>query len=263
MSAFKTGLVSITFRNLPPEELIELVSRAGQQGVEWGGDVHVPHGDLTRAEEVGRWTRESGLEVAAYGSYYRVGEVAYNPDFEAVLESAHALGAPTIRVWAGKKGSAEASDADRKRIEEDTRRICAMAADEGIRVAFEYHGNTLTDDTDSAKALLEALPLENLDTLWQPPNGQGLEQCLESLRAVLPRVSNVHVFHWGSGWGDRYALAEGAARWKRYLEMFEETETPRWALMEFVKNDDPEQYLVDAATLREWVDGFAADNDKG
>ena len=253
MRVFQTGLVSITFRKLPPEDLIGLVVRAGQRGVEWGGDVHVPHGDLTRAEEVGRWTRESGLEVAAYGSYYRVGEKTDNPEFEAVLESAQALGAPTIRVWAGKKGSAEATESDRKRIEDDTRRICAMAADHGIRVAYEYHGNTLTDDMKSARTLLEALPLENLDTLWQPPNGQPLDHCLDSLRTVLTRVSNVHVFHWGRGWGDRFALEEGEERWKRYLEVLAKTNTTRWALMEFVKNDDPEQYLADAATLQRWV----------
>ena len=48
----RTGLVSVTFRKLTPEKIIELVSEAGLNAIEWGGDVHVPHGDLKRAAEV-------------------------------------------------------------------------------------------------------------------------------------------------------------------------------------------------------------------
>ena len=39
----ESGLVSITFRKLTVEKIIELVKEAGLQGIEWGGDVHVPH----------------------------------------------------------------------------------------------------------------------------------------------------------------------------------------------------------------------------
>lgn len=105
---FRPGLVSISFRDLSPERLIQEVVDAGLQGLEWGGDVHVPHGDTSTAEQVGIRTREAGLEVVAYGSYYRLGETRDNPEFEAVLESACALKAPTIRVWAGRQASADA-----------------------------------------------------------------------------------------------------------------------------------------------------------
>ena len=67
------GLVSITFRSLAPEEIIRLAAQADVQSIEWGGDIHVPAGEVDRAREVGRWTREAGLMVSAYGSYYRLG----------------------------------------------------------------------------------------------------------------------------------------------------------------------------------------------
>ena len=67
------GLVSITFRRLSPREIVKLVKKSGLEGIEWGGDVHVPHGDLSVAREVATMTQEEGLVVAAYGSYYRVG----------------------------------------------------------------------------------------------------------------------------------------------------------------------------------------------
>lgn len=244
------GLVSISFRKLSAPDLIAEVVRAGQKGIEWGGDAHAPHGDTATAETVGRQTREAGLEVAAYGSYYRLAETEKNPDFQAVLDSALALGAPTIRVWAGKRGSADADAYHRRAVEEDARRICALAAPHGLRVAFEYHGGTLTDSTESAASLMHALTLDNLDTLWQPPNGASEDECEQSLRAVLPRVSNVHVFHWGpGGWGDRYPLSEGRERWRRYFNILAEDAKPRWALMEFVKGDSLDQYHQDARVL--------------
>ncbi|MET0262082.1 MAG: sugar phosphate isomerase/epimerase, partial [Rariglobus sp.] len=68
------GLVSVTFRKLSPNEVAGLVKKAGLKGIEWGGDIHVPHGDLARAREVRELTLEHGLKTAAYGSYYRAGQ---------------------------------------------------------------------------------------------------------------------------------------------------------------------------------------------
>lgn len=249
----RCGLVSISFRNITASLLIEEVAKAGQAGIEWGGDVHVPHGDTRKAEQVARWTRDAGLETAAYGSYYRLAD-ADSPDIGAVLDSAEALGAPTVRVWAGKKGSADADAAHRTEVRKDAERICALAAGRNLRIALEYHGGTLTDTSDSAAALLEALPLENLDSLWQPPNGQPEPVCEESLNRILPRISNVHVFHWGEeGWRDRKTLAEGRTRWRRYFDLLQADPKPRWALLEFVRGDELTQYHADAQVLREIV----------
>lgn len=246
----RSGLVSISFRKLAAFDLIEEVVRAGQQGLEWGGDVHVPHGDTVKAERVARWTRDAGLETAAYGSYYRLAD-ADSPEIEAVLDAAEALGAPTVRVWAGRKASAEADEVYRGAVMADARRICALAAKRQLRIAFEYHGNTLTDTVDSAAKLLDGLQIDNLDSLWQPPNGQPEAVCEESLQSILPRISNVHVFHWGEGYHDRFPLAEGRERWIRYFELLQADPKPRWALMEFVKDDSLEQYYKDAASLHE------------
>ncbi|MFN2155934.1 MAG: sugar phosphate isomerase/epimerase, partial [Anaerolineae bacterium] len=95
----RSGLVSITFRQLSPAEIVARAAQAGLEAIEWGGDVHVPHGDVDAARTVRRTTEEAGLQVAAYGAYYRVGHEEPCP-FADVLESAVALGAPLIRVWA-------------------------------------------------------------------------------------------------------------------------------------------------------------------
>ena len=88
----KSGLVSITFRQLSPGDIIDLVKKAGLDGIEWGGDIHVPHGDIAKAEEVYSLTRDAGLDIPAYGSYYKVGESEQEGlAFNDVLISAAAL----------------------------------------------------------------------------------------------------------------------------------------------------------------------------
>ncbi len=99
------GLVSVTFRQLEPDHIVALAREARLASIEWGGDVHAPPGDERRARELGKMTREAGLQVSAYGSYYRLrDEVEEDAPFEAVLASALALGAPRIRVWPDGSG---------------------------------------------------------------------------------------------------------------------------------------------------------------
>ncbi len=42
----KSGLVSITFRQLTCEQIVDLVSKAKLDAIEWGGDIHVPHDNM-------------------------------------------------------------------------------------------------------------------------------------------------------------------------------------------------------------------------
>lgn len=252
----RSGLVSVTFRPLAPADIVTLVKRAGLAGIEWGGDVHVPPGDLRRAREVRELTAEAGLQVAAYGSYYRVGasEGAGLP-FEQVLETAVELGAPTIRVWPGTAASEATDDQARWRIVQELRRIGDLASRALVSVSTEFHGGTLTDTNDSASQLLVEVDHTNVFTYWQPHNGEPTPDCVAGLRAVLPRVSNVHVFHWWPTAKERHPLVDGAARWREFFAALRHAPGDRFALMEFVPGDAPEAFLRDAATLQRWLAG--------
>jgi len=244
-----SGLVSITFRALAPGEIVSLVKTAGLEGIEWGGDIHVPHGDLQRAGEVSKMTSEAGLRVASYGSYYRVGHEEPVP-FEAVLETALALEAPTVRVWAGKRGSAVADAAYREQVAQDSRRIAALAAQAGVTVAYEFHGNTLTDTSASAQALLGQVAHDNLKTYWQPEVGASVEDGLAGMEMILPWLENVHVFHWGGTVAERLLLVQGEEAWGRYLDRIAATGREHWAMIEFVREDSPQVFLEDAQALK-------------
>ncbi|MGF1677842.1 MAG: sugar phosphate isomerase/epimerase family protein [Candidatus Methylacidiphilales bacterium] len=230
--------------------------KSGLRLIEWGGDVHVPHGDLVRAEEVAKQTRDAGLSVAAYGSYYRVGVSEQDGlSFSSVLETAKTLGAPVIRVWPGNRGSDKADPAFRSWVVDELRRIATMAAEVGIVVGTEYHSGTLTDTDASARALLDEVNHPHCRTLWQPPNGQTFKASLQGLQALRGRISHLHIFHWWPTAANRHALADGEDRWIPYLRETLEAHPDRDipVLMEFVRHDSVEQFKQDAATLIRWI----------
>ena len=246
----RPGLVSVTFRKLTVEHIIRLAVEAKLEGIEWGGDIHVPHGDIARAKEAARLTREAGLAVASYGSYYRAG--ADPPEnFGPVLDTAEAMGATMIRIWAGNVSSEQADAPCRGRVVADAIRIAGLAAERKVALAFEFHDGTLNDRPDASRQLLDAVAKPNLGTYWQPPVDMELDDCLASLRAALGRLANLHVYHW-QGY-NRLALEQGQDRWRRYLELLSQTGREHWALLEFVANDDPDNLFADVAALRRWL----------
>lgn len=252
----KSGFVSITLRKLNALDVLDVVAEAGLFGIEWGGDVHVPHGDLRIAEKVGKATRDRGLAVAAYGSYYRCvaedGEA--NPAMSAVLDSAEALGAPSIRIWAGTKEWNAYNPSDRNMVLVRMEKFTEKAAERGIQVGLEYHNGTLTQTEDGVRQVLEAIPHPNLFSLWQPVHTVSHEDNLRRLKAVLPRLSNIHVFQWGrDGFNDRRPLEEGTDEWKAYLALAAADGKDRWAMLEFVKDDNPENVAGEAKTLNQWL----------
>lgn len=251
-----SGLVSITFRKLAPFEIVKLVLKASLKAIEWGGDVHVPHGNLEKARDVRKLTADADLSVAAYGSYYRVGaSEAEGLSFEKVLETAAILEAPTIRVWAGNRGSQDTRPEQRQTIIEESRRIAEIAAGEGISVSFEYHKNTLTDTNASAQQLLGEIRHRNVRAYWQPPIGASTEYCLEGLRGVLPYLTNIHVFHWldKNGELEQRPLAEAAQPWKLYLDVIDRSGREHYSMIEFVRGESPKQLLMDATALKSWL----------
>ncbi|WP_054859855.1 TIM barrel protein [Gracilibacillus sp. JCM 18860] len=213
-----------------------------------------PPDDLDHARKVAEKTKSYGMEVASYGSYYRVGDRNDYP-FEKIVETASALGATKIRVWPGGLGSNEADQIYRQQVIQDALRIAEIAEKEGISIHLEYHNGTLTDTKESARQLMEEISHDNVFLYWQPMNQASVEERLASIEAVRRWISNVHVFHWET-WEKRYALAEGEQEWLAYLRKIVEDKRDRHLLMEFVKKDDEQQFLRDAKVLKDWIDNI-------
>ncbi|MDF7823610.1 TIM barrel protein [Pontiellaceae bacterium B12227] len=259
----KTGICSITMQQLEPAALVKLVKQSGLEAIEWAGNVHVPPGDLQLAADVRTMTEEAGLEVSSYGSYWKVVDQDGKPDsFSPVLESALALGTDTIRIWAGHKPSDAVTPEERELIIEGIGNALKMGEEHGIKLGLEFHANTLSDSNSATCDLLDEIQHPNLFTYWQPIYWlTDPEYRLTGLKQLADRVLNLHVFHWmfspGAGsWGestDRRPLEEGSEDWKVYFSVPLAPAIQHYALIEFVRNDDPEQFLRDASALKLWL----------
>ena len=246
---FYPGIVSVTYRPLTPKQLIDIAADASLCCIEWGGDVHVPHGDLDTAKAVGLMTRKAGLSVISYGTYYRAGTCGedFPAVFSAMLDTADALGAPNLRLWAGTKHAEDVTSDERRSITNELSLCAAMAAERGKTISFEYHGGTLTNTAVSAKQLIEDLGAANASLYWQPNPHLSHEDNCAALALVLPYVSHVHVFAWEPG--KRLPLQSHIARWQDYLSMLKTTGRDHGLLLEFVPQDDPAVLSAEAMTL--------------
>ena len=136
--------------------------------IEWHGLDHVPHGDLDTADRIAQSTLDAGLALAAYGSYYVVGESeSQGLSFTTVLQTAKALRAPMVRVWAGNQSPDDASRGCRAHISDEARRIADLAAEEKIKLVFEFHNGTLTETGESCAAFMETVDHANARAYWQ------------------------------------------------------------------------------------------------
>jgi 3-dehydroshikimate dehydratase len=243
----RTGICSVTLRQLSVTEVVAAASAADLSCIEWGSDIHVPPSDVHAADLARDLTMENGLTVASYGSYFRAGWDDPST-FRPVVESAIRLGAPRIRVWAGRAGSREATAEQWRAVVDGARRAADSAAEAGIGLAFEFHGGTLTDDADSTVRLLEDVDRPTVRTYWQPPVGLEDGPALAGLRRVLRWVSAVHVFSWWPG-QERQLLGARAELWRSVFDLLSSTRRNIDALLEFVPGDDPGVVRTEACTL--------------
>jgi sugar phosphate isomerase/epimerase len=254
--AFLPGLCSVTFRSIDAEQVIALAVEAGTRGIEWCSTVHVPPGHLATAMRIAAQCRDAGLDLPSYGTYVRAGADDEQQDMGAALDTAAALGAPNVRVWAGRQGSGVAGEADRARVADAIRAYAALAAASGITLSIEYHRATLTDTLTSTLDLLRRIDHPNCYAYWQPEPGTPLESAAAELRALGSDLSHLHVFHWQAG-GARRPLEEAEAYWRRLVRVpgrDSRFALPRYAFSEFVRNDDPDQFRRDFKVLVRLLD---------
>lgn len=257
MRIFEPGLCSVTFRSMPTQAVIELAAANGIKAIEWGGDIHVPPGDLDNARDVAARTAKAGLTVSSYGSYIFAPDFAPE-DVTATLETAKALGTGHIRIWPGsrKRPSADYSPAERLAATQALATLARRADDYGMTIGLEYHPNSLTDTLPSSLQLLQDLPVPNLFFYWQPAPGLPLDDALAEISALGSRICHLHVFAWLKD-ASRLPLRERAHYWQACIDALPESGWTKasYAMLEFVRADDVSQFSEDAAALREILAG--------
>ena len=245
---FELGMTSVTFREKSIEEITALAHAAGLSVIEWGADRHVLPLDFDAVRNARLQMDKHGLICPSYGSYYRIIEKDEDT-FRAICKTSEALGANTVRTWLGRTGSEKITSEQYATLLEETKKLSTIAAEYGQTLAFEFHGKTLNDNGESSVKFLSDCAKENVKTYWQPLSYSDNEK---NLSLVLPYLCAVHVFTWDDE-HRRYPLADGTVAWKKYLQILKNADISTKLIMEFVKDDTAEQFLTDAAVLKEWI----------
>jgi len=244
---YRLGLVSVSFRQHSPKEILEAAREAGLSCIEWGSDVHAPCNDLKRLTEIANSQKQYGIVCSSYGTYFRLGETPIE-ELEAYIQAAKILGTNILRLWCGVKSGKDMTNEERDALLLACRQATKMADANQVTVCLECHKKTFTENPDDAVWLMQAVNSSHFRMYWQPFQWQNTDQNLENANKIAPYAEHIHVFNWRGE--EKLSLAEAFSDWQNYLKQFTK---PRTLLLEFMPNGTVEELAGEARALKSIV----------
>ncbi|MBR5505375.1 MAG: TIM barrel protein [Clostridia bacterium] len=243
MRNFKCGVVSVSFRQHSPREIIQAASNAGLDCIEWGSDVHAPCNNDDAISEIVALQKEFGISCSSYGTYFYLGrdDVAELHDYAA---AAKRLGTDTLRLWCGTKGSAEYSEDEKQEFFDLCKRAAQIAQEENVRLCMECHAHSYTDEPDAALELMHSVNSPHFLMYWQANQNESLEYNLGYAKLIAPYTVNLHVFNITGT--VKNPLAEAKDTWLQYIDIFG---GDRALLLEFMPDNKIESLEAEAKAL--------------
>ena len=243
------GLVSVSFRDRSPSEIIRAAARCGLSCIEWGSDVHAPCGDAGRLKSIKAECDGAGIRCRSYGTYFRIGENSPEEIFR-YISAAKLLGAEILRLWCGGKSALEYPAAEKKALFEECRRLARAAEKENVKLCLECHINTFTDTLSETLELLESVNSPAFGMYWQPNQYKSEDENYEYAKAVCRRAEIVHAFNWQGE--KKLPLALAGQTWRRYLSLF----PGKTVLLEFMPDGRIESLAEEAEALKKITEGL-------
>jgi len=249
----KLGLTSVTFRQWSPECIIQNMKYAGLNTIEWGSDVHLIPGDIENAKKIKDMCDAAEIGISSYGTYYRLGEnVEPVKTFSEYLETANAVSAPVVRIWAGDRDADKCDEEYYNRCVRETVLLCDAAAEFNISVATEYHHGTLTCNADSAIRFLNDVNRENFGLYYQFDPNESLNENLISIEKMAPYLKNIHIFNIDCN-SNHYFFDEhkGIETWETICNKLKNLNINTAMLFEFIKQSDLEGLCRETKTVKQ------------
>ena len=241
---YKLGLVSVSFRQHSPQEILDAVKAAGLSCIEWGSDVHASCRDLARLQKIAEMQKEYGVFCSSYGTYFRLGETPIE-ELEAYIDAARILGTNIIRLWCTRKSGNDMTSEERNDLLGVCRTVAKIAEERGVTLCLECHKKTFTENPDDAVWLMQSVNSPSFRMYWQPFQWQSSEQNVENAKKISPYAEHIHVFNWKGS--EKLPLTDAVSDWQEYIKAFS---TPRTLLLEFMPNGTIEELAHEAEALR-------------
>lgn len=241
---YKLGLASIAFRQLSVEDILTAAKAAKLSYVEWGSDIHAPKDDVENLDRIVRLTREAGLQISSYGTYFNI----LRNEPEELIDYIHAakrLGTSILRIWCAGNPN-KLSREEILPLYEKCRQIAKIAEAHDVLVCAECHNDNLTDSKESSLEFLQAVDSPAFRMYWQPHPYYTDADNIAFAKAVSHLAVNVHVYHWKER--ERLPLAQAADAWREYVRALGKD---RVYLLEHFQNDDPALLAPEAEAFRQ------------
>jgi sugar phosphate isomerase/epimerase len=209
-----------------PQETVTHLAEQGWDGVEWrvtdqetapepgfwaGNRATWPlTGMEDQLPEIGRITRDAGLEMSALGGYVPCFD---RDNVERMLAATAALGAGRVRVTMPKLGTGNYRDLF-EQARSDMRWAAGRAGHHGVTAVVELHHGTITASASAAMRLVESLDPRHVGVIHDIGNLviEGHEQPLAAFEMLGEYLAHVHVKN--VAWQPEGARPDGSTVWK-------------------------------------------------
>lgn len=245
----KIGFTTVTFRDKSIEQIFEISNQNNIKLIEWGGDKHLPFDDDIVLNKVIDLSKKYCMCNYSYGSYYRVGDNDFEK-FEKICQVVQKIGGKVIRIWLGRKGSLFTSKSQFATMAQEAKQLCEIAQKYNLIVASEFHQKTFNDCGKSSLKMLKEVNMPNFKTYWQPLGNEKKD--LSNLKLVIDHVVVAHVFNW-KNFDERYDFSFKNERWAKFFEVLKTNANVAF-IMEFVKDDSPQQFAKDYKTINKMLE---------
>lgn len=250
MENFKMGLVSVSFRNNSPTEILSEMKDAKINNIEWGSDVHAPCKDLQRLSEIAYLQKQYGITCCSYGTYFRIGVNSIEEIYD-YISAAKVLGTNVLRLWCGSKNSEEYTLEEEKILFNECKALAQIGADCGVVFCLECHIGTFTNSLNSALEVMQYVNSNNFKMYWQPHQNRTTDINLNYAKNIAPYTVNIHAFNWDGSF--RYPLSDAKELWIKYLNYFDGSQ---FVLLEFMPDDNINTLSTEADSLRKIVEAL-------
>lgn len=257
----RLGLCSGTCITRDMQGVIAAAVAARLDAVEWAADLHVGAGDIKAAEEAMIATLMAGLTTASYATLYQAGgEDEGRARFDALLQTAAALQAPNMRIYAYAEHQALSETERMKALASELRRLGDRAAQKGVTLCLSMGRGTYLDRYDRAQSLVEATGHNFVRLAWEDLPGARAEGATAALEGV-GRLAELLVARCAGRDGSAHRISAEAGAWSARLRAFKLAESdPKMGSFVFLGamreegKAGAESLAADADALRALVD---------
>jgi hypothetical protein len=255
----RLGLSAQAFPTKSPQDVVRIAVAAGLEGVEWAAESHLSPGDRKAAEALLMETLKAGLSIVSFAALYRaLPEGEHGLGFEAILDTASALQAPIVRIFAGSSARGRAGPSDRAPLLDELRRLGDLAGQRGITVCLSLSRGTALEGYAAAEALLAELGHAFVRLAWEPLPAVADSEATAALGRLASSTSLV-LARRADRLGRGGPLAEEKTAWASRLPAFLAGETDpkmsRFVLLGRIGCEDEDRLREDAGFMA----GLAAD----